>query len=116
MAMAFGIVLTVITVWFEGKPPLVLFISVMFFGFFFIGSLFGNLNAMAMQPVGHIAGLGAAFIGSFTSFLAVPIAMFINLFLSDNLIPIAAGFLVFSILSWLAVRYAQGGEEASEPI
>lgn len=114
MAMAFGIVLTVITVWFEGKPPLVLFISVMFFGFFFIGSLFGNLNAMAMQPVGHIAGLGAAFIGSFTSFLAVPIAMFINMFLTDNLIPISLGFLVFSVLSWLAVRYAQGGEEASE--
>jgi DHA1 family bicyclomycin/chloramphenicol resistance-like MFS transporter len=82
----------------------------MFFGFFFIGMLFGNLNAMAMLPVGHIAGLGAAFIGSFTSLLAVPIATFINQFLDKDLTPIALGFLVFSVLSFFAVQFGKKHE------
>lgn len=106
-SMVFGIGLTVITLYYDGVPPLWLFISTMFFGFFFIGMLFGNLNALAMLPVGHMAGLGAAFIGSFTSLLAVPIATTINLFLTRDLIPIAFGFLIFSVLSFFAVQYAK---------
>lgn len=106
-SMVFGIALTGMTLYFDGVPPLWLFISTMFCGFFFIGMLFGNLNALAMLPVGHIAGLGAAFIGSFTSLIAVPIATTINLFLADDLIPIAFGFLIFSVLSFFAVQYAK---------
>jgi len=106
-SMAFGIGLTAITLYFDGVPPLWLFISTLFFGFFFMGMLFGNLNALAMQPVGHIAGLGAAFIGSFTSLLALTIAMIINRFLTTDLMPIAFGFLVFSVLSFFAVQYAK---------
>ena len=106
-SMVFGITLTVVTLLYDGIPPMGLFIGIMFFGFFFIGMLFGNLNAMAMLPVGHIAGLGAAFIGSFTSLLAVPIATFINQFLDKDLTPISLGFLVFSILSFFAIQFAK---------
>jgi len=106
-SMTFGIALTAITLYFDGVPPLWLFISTLFFGFFFMGMLFGNLNALAMLPVGHIAGLGAAFIGSFTSLLALTIAMIINRFLTTDLMPIAFGFLVFSVLSFFAVQYAK---------
>jgi DHA1 family bicyclomycin/chloramphenicol resistance-like MFS transporter len=63
-----------------------------------------------MLPVGHIAGLGAAFIGSFTSLLAVPIATFINQFLDKDLTPIALGFLVFSVLSFFAVQFGKKHE------
>ena len=106
-ALVFGVTLTAITLYYDGIPPLWLFISIMFFGFFFIGMLFGNLNALAMLPVGHMAGLGAAFIGSLTSVIAVPVATGINLFLSDDLTPIAFGFLIFSVLSFFAVQYAK---------
>ncbi|GAC27525.1 multidrug effflux MFS transporter [Brumicola pallidula] len=106
-SLVFGVALTAITLYYDGIPPLWLFISIMFFGFFFIGMLFGNLNALAMLPVGHMAGLGAAFIGSLTSVIAVPIATGINLFLSDELTPIAFGFLIFSVLSFFAVQYAK---------
>ncbi|MFT5996952.1 MAG: DHA1 family bicyclomycin/chloramphenicol resistance-like MFS transporter, partial [Glaciecola sp.] len=81
MTVVFGVLLTAISIMYAGIPPLWLFISVMFFGFFFLGVLFGNLNSLAMVPVGHMAGVGAAFVGSFTSILAVPIATFINIFL-----------------------------------
>ncbi|MDT0595113.1 multidrug effflux MFS transporter [Glaciecola petra] len=103
LSMVFGMTLTLVGLLFSGVPPLWLFIVVMFFGFFFLGVLFGNLNALAMVPVGHIAGVGAAFIGSFSSILAVPIALLINMFLSDTIMPIAYGFLVFSIATYLTV-------------
>jgi len=104
MTVIFGVSLTLISVIHSGIPPLWLFLSVMFFGFFFIGVLFGNLNSLAMMPVGHMAGVGAAFIGSFSSILAVPIATTINLFLSDNIAPIAYGFLVFGTFTFFAVK------------
>jgi DHA1 family bicyclomycin/chloramphenicol resistance-like MFS transporter len=104
MTVVFGITLTCVAIWFDGVPPLWLFVSLMFIGFFFIGVLFGNLNSLAMVPVGHMAGVGAAFIGSFTSALAVPIATFINQYLSDSIQPIAYGFLVFGIATYFAVK------------
>jgi DHA1 family bicyclomycin/chloramphenicol resistance-like MFS transporter len=104
MTVLYGLTLSAVSIVYEGIPPLWLFIAVMFFGFFFLGILFGNLNSLAMVSVGHIAGVGAAFIGSFSSIIAVLIATFINLFLSDSITPIAFGFLGCSILTFLTVK------------
>jgi DHA1 family bicyclomycin/chloramphenicol resistance-like MFS transporter len=104
MTVIFGISISLLSFIYDGIPPLALFVGVMFFGFFFIGILFGNLNSLAMIPVGHIAGVGAAFIGSFTSMLAVPIATIINQFLSDSIEPVAYGFLVFGLATFAVVR------------
>lgn len=57
-----------------------------------MGILFGNLNALAMQPLGDMAGLGAAIIGSLSSLFSVPIALFVDSFLDGNLYPIGIGF------------------------
>ena len=104
MTVLYGATLSIVSIVYEGVPPLWLFISVMFFGFFFLGVLFGNLNSLAMVSVGHIAGVGAAFIGSFSSIIAVLIATFINLFLSDSIAPIAYGFLGCGIFTFLTVK------------
>lgn len=104
MTVLFGLMLSTLSLLHDGVPPLWTFMAVMFFGFFFIGILFGNLNSLAMVPVGHMAGVGAAFIGSFTSLVAVPIAIFINSFLSDSIQAIAYGFLVFGTGTYFAVN------------
>lgn len=39
--------------------------------FFCLGLCFGNLNAMAMEPMGHIAGTASAVIGTLSSFVSV---------------------------------------------
>lgn len=103
MNIIFGIAITILSTLYAGIPPLWMFVSVMFLGFFFIGILFGNLNSLAMIPVGHMAGVGAAFIGSFISALAVPIATLINQNLSTTIAPIAYGFLVFGLATYVAV-------------
>jgi len=109
----FAVVYLALLLAYDGLPPLIPTVTVMFIGFFFVGILFGNLNAMAMQPLGDMAGLGAAIIGSFSSLFSVPVALFVDSFLNGNLMPIGWGFLVFFALSYASVRYAERVREGS---
>ncbi|APE43683.1 hypothetical protein BOO69_09855 [Sulfitobacter alexandrii] len=61
----------------EGPPPFALFMLWLICNFFFMGLLFGNLNALAMEPLGHIAGLGAAVVGAFSTGIAIPVGTLI---------------------------------------
>ena len=90
----------------EGLPVLGLWIALLFVDFFFVGILFGNMNAVAMLPLGHVAGVGAAFIGSLSSVVAVPLAVFIDSFLDASLMPIAVGFWVTAMASFGLFRLA----------
>ncbi|MFK5959095.1 MAG: multidrug effflux MFS transporter [Lutibacter sp.] len=102
----FGISLLYIVL-FNGNanPPIV--ILLMFFAsqFFAIGFLFGNLRALAMEPVGHIAGIGAAITGFISTMMAVSISTLIGRFVSNTALPLFIGFLVCSILSILVLMY-----------
>ncbi|AXR04946.1 multidrug effflux MFS transporter [Salinimonas sediminis] len=110
--IVFALVFNAILWFYKGLPPLAVTISVMFCGFFFVGILFGNLNAMAMEPLGDMAGLGAAIIGSLSSMIAVPVALFIDSFLTSTLTPIGIGFLVFFVLAAVAVKTGERSRQA----
>lgn len=74
--------------------------------FFFIGFMFGNLRALAMEPVGHIAGIGAAITGLISTLMAVPISTFIGRFVADTTLPLFIGFsscgaISLGILWWI---------------
>ena len=69
--------------------------------FFAIGFLFGNLRALAMQPLGHIAGIGAAINGFISTVMAVPIANYIGGFVTTSVLPLFIGFSIFGFLSLL---------------
>jgi len=58
-----------------------------------------------MEPIGHIAGIGAAINGFVSTLMAVPIAIFIGSFLTDTAYPIFIGFFICSILSLALVVY-----------
>lgn len=91
--------------WNSSNPSiyvLVLFFAVQFFS---VGFLFGNLRALAMQPLGHIAGIGAAINGFISTVLAVPIANYIGEFVDTSVLPLFIGFSIFGILSTLVFFY-----------
>ncbi len=67
--------------------------------FFSVGFMFGNLRALAMEPLGHIAGIGAAINGFVSTVMAVPIANYIGNFITSSVLPLFIGFLCFGILS-----------------
>ena len=55
----------------DGHPPLAWLMAYLLPLFFFFGVLFGNLNALAMEPLGRIAGLGSALVGSVSTLISV---------------------------------------------
>jgi len=89
----------------SGNPSLVALL--IFFGmqFFAVGFLFGNLRSLAMEPVGHIAGIGAAITGFIATVMAVPISGFIGYFVIDTVLPMFTGFLFFGIISVAILGY-----------
>lgn len=82
-----------------GVPPFGVFFGVMFGQFACVGILFGNVNAIAMQVLGRIAGLGASVIASVSSLIAVVYSTGIGWFYSGTVYPVAIGFLLAALAS-----------------
>jgi len=83
------------------NPSIAVLLGFFALQFFAVGFLFGNLRALAMQPLGHIAGIGAAINGFISTVMAVPIANYIGNFVSTSVLPLFIGFSIFGILSVL---------------
>ena len=73
--------------------------------FFAVGFIFGNLRALAMEPVGHIAGIGAAITGCIATVMAVPISAYIGSFVVDSVLPIFIGFLACGVMAFAILGY-----------
>ncbi|WP_299247081.1 multidrug effflux MFS transporter [uncultured Lacinutrix sp.] len=97
------------------NPELLVILIFMAIQFFTIGFLFGNIRAIAMEPIGHIAGIGAAITGFVSTIMAVPIANFIGGYLKDTALPLFIGFVVFggiSLLIFIRMRILRNRELA----
>ena len=92
---------------FSGESNPSIYILLLFFGvqFFSIGFLFGNTRALAMESIGHIAGVGAAINGFGSTIMAVPIATFIGSFISDRALPLFIGFFACGFLSLTLIAF-----------
>ena len=77
---------------FDGDPPLSLLMAYLLPLFFCIGTLFGNFNALAMEPLGHIAGTASAVIGSFTTFIGLGFGVAIGRAFDGTVMPLVVGF------------------------
>jgi len=87
----------------NGHPPFWSFMCYMLLCFFCIGLLFGNLTALAMEPLGHIAGVGAAVIGSLSTIISLPIGIYIGQIYDGTVLPLILGFTFCSFVSILVV-------------
>ncbi|WP_299158002.1 multidrug effflux MFS transporter [uncultured Tenacibaculum sp.] len=86
------------------NPSISILLTFFALQFFAIGFLFGNLRALAMQPVGHIAGIGAAINGFVSTIMAVPIATYIGKFVITSTLPLFIGFLICGVLSIILLK------------
>ena len=80
-----------------GHPSIYLLMAYLLPLFFCFGILFGNLNALAMEPLGHIAGLGSALIGSISTLMSVVFGVVIAAAYDQTVIPLVAGFAVLGL-------------------
>jgi DHA1 family bicyclomycin/chloramphenicol resistance-like MFS transporter len=92
-----------------GNPPLWLLMSYLLAAFFAVGILFGNLNAQAMEPLGHIAGVGSAVVGAVSTLLSALLGAGVGQSYNGTVLPLVLGFALFSLAALATMRWANGG-------
>lgn len=85
----------------ENLPSLLSLMIYLGLTLFFVGVLFGNLNARAMAPLDHSAGIGAALVGFFSTGLCAIGGVFVGQQFDGTPLNIILGFLAFSALTFL---------------
>lgn len=93
---------------FLGRPPLLVFGLLMAVCFFCFGLIAPNFNAISMQPMGHIAGMAASFIGFFTSAVGAVLGWGVGRLFDGSVRPLSAGFAVLGILALASVLAVEG--------
>ena len=91
----------------HGHPPLWLLGIYLFFNFFCCGLMFGNYNALALEPMGRIAGMAAAVSGALSSLLAIAAGSIIGQFYNATVIPLAAGFTFLGLAGLAFTEWAE---------
>jgi len=102
-----------------GHPPLWSLMTYLMLSFFGIGLLFGNLNALAMQPLGHIAGTGAAVVGATSMLISLAFGTWIGQSYNGTVLPLVIGFAALSgcasLIAWWAESGSQRPQDARIP-
>ncbi|WP_417394341.1 multidrug effflux MFS transporter [Gimesia chilikensis] len=101
-----------------GQPPLWTMMGYMMIILFCFGIMYGNLNAMAMEPLGHIAGIGAAVMGALSTLISVPCGILIGHSYNGTVIPVISGFmlsgvLIVVVMHWVESAPTQSTEETA---
>ena len=89
------------------QAPLWLFVAYLMVTFFCVGILFGNQNALAMEPLGHLAGIGAAVVGSLSTLISMPLGTIIGQSYNGTVLPLVAGMALLSGLSLVVVAWTE---------
>ncbi|MCP4420621.1 MAG: multidrug effflux MFS transporter [Chloroflexi bacterium] len=90
-----------------GQPPLWFFMAFLMSSFFCVGVLFGNLNSLAMEPLGHIAGIGAAIVGALSTLISALLGTLIGQSYNETIFPLVIGLGILVGLSMGVARWAE---------
>lgn len=92
-----------------GTPPLALFIGLLIFGLFCFGLIMPNFNAIAMEPMGHIAGTASSFIGAVTTATAAVLGGWVGQRYDGSIVPLADAFAIFAAGGLIIVLITERG-------
>lgn len=90
-------VVYVIVFWSSNNPNIYVLIAFLFAQFFCLGFMWGNFRSIAMEPIGHIAGIGAAINGFVSTLLSIPIATLVGYYVKDTVWPMFLGLAICGI-------------------
>ena len=105
--VALALVFLGVSLFYHGLPPLWTLAIFLLVSFFCSGLLFGNFNAIAMEPMGRIAGMAAAIIGSLSSLVAIVVGGYIGQLYNGTVMPLVGGFAGLGVLTFLLTEWAE---------
>lgn len=100
----------------DGVPPLWLFLCLGMLIFFSMGLLFGNMNALAMEPLGNMAGIASSVTASLSSLIAVVLSVLVGTFYNFTVIPLAAGYVIFTGVAFVLMLLAHQIKKTSDHV
>ena len=95
----------------DGLFPFWLFMAYFLLVFLCVGLLFGNLNALAMEPLGRVAGVGASVVASLGTLISVPLGAAVGQSFDGTLYAQVGAFAVFGAGMLVAIWWAGGTEK-----
>ena len=91
----------------EGHPALALFMGYLAVAFFSFGVLFSGFSTLAVQPLGHIAGVATSIISSIQTLLSVAVGGLIGQCYNGTVLPLVLGFFLCALTSLLIMLYVR---------
>jgi DHA1 family bicyclomycin/chloramphenicol resistance-like MFS transporter len=77
--------------------------------FFFFGFIGANFNALAMEPMGHIAGTAASLVGFTQTFLGAVLGSLVGQAYDGTAVPLTAGFALLGLATLAIVAVTERG-------
>lgn len=105
--IALSLIFLIVTIACAGVPPLWLFIVAMIILQFFFSNLMGNYNAMAIDPLGEVAGTASSLIGSYTTLLGTAAGSIIGQSFSGTVLPLVLGQFVIGVTTLIVVLWTE---------
>ncbi|MDD7886187.1 MFS transporter [Flavivirga sp. 57AJ16] len=81
------------------------FFGVLLIQFFCYGILIGNISALALKPLGHVAGLASSLVGAISTIISVPVSLLIGYYYlkyNNNTLPVS--FLLAGSFSLIIIK------------
>lgn len=94
---------------YDGVPPLHNMLAFLFIMFAGIGLQFGNLNALAMEPLGKVAGMAATIFGAGSTLISIPIGASIGMSVTDNILPLILGMATTAAIGVVMMHWVRFG-------
>jgi DHA1 family bicyclomycin/chloramphenicol resistance-like MFS transporter len=94
---------------YDGRPPLLLFGAIFAINQFLFSLTMPNFNAMAMEPLGAIAGTASSFIGSYTTLTGALLGLVIGRSFNGTVTPLSTGYLCLGLSCLLVVLWTERG-------
>ncbi len=94
---------------FPGQPPLPVLGLVIGGALFCFGLIAPNFNALAMEPMGHVAGMAASVIGFYTSAAGAFFGWIVGQQFDGSVRPLTLGFAAMGLLALVTVLITERG-------
>ncbi len=102
-----AVALLVITLLMEGKPPFWLAIVGVTMVLVMHAAMIPNVNTIALQPLGHIAGMASAVIGTISLAGGAILGTILDRSLGETITPLVVGFVVYGLAAAALVTWAE---------
>ncbi|MGB0507605.1 MAG: multidrug effflux MFS transporter [Pikeienuella sp.] len=93
---------------YDGVPPFAGLLVWLAISTFCFGTSFGNMAAMAMEPLGEKAGMGATIYGFISTLIAILVGSFVGQGFDGTVVPLAIGFAAGPAVA-LVLMFLDGG-------